>query len=356
MTKPPFDSQNALHQFLSISSMKEFRHALPLLSNSELIESLGIIQMQPVEDGKNKLHYLLEFIVSEMNLETFSKHFSVSSFLSFLELLTQYPQYQNQLSFILIGIHPSVFSQALHLLQEKHLNLLRQEGKIEPLQYQLTQFFHEGEALKQNIEQEVQQFKQEILAIATEQITPDHLQTLLSQIDHLRDQLADYLERASAALALVWHTDRIDLIEKMSAMNESIQHQLIHLIGHSSFEQIPATGLYSFLEQTLSNIFDSTLKDDDAAIEGMTRLSVWHLKDYSDLGLLPSMQFEKLNIDFEKSHEKEHSEKQTLNSLVQSQLERLGIGKVGDLKKFHLYSKHLLKAYIEKHYDLLLKT
>lgn len=346
MSKLPFESQNALHQFFSQSSLEEFRKTIPSLAFPDLVEGLTILQTQPTENGKNKLEHVFSYVTSGVELESLSKHFSPESFLCFLEFIIKQPQFQDQLTFVLIGLPPSVFSQALHLLTEKHLILLQIASKIEPLQYQLTQFYHEGETLKQHVEQRVQLFKQELLTIMTEQMTPDLLQNLIGNIDHLRNLLIDYLERASAALAIVWHTDRIDLIEKLSSMNESIQHQLSHLIGHSAFDHLPASGLYAFLEQNLSNIFDSTLNDDDAAIEGMTRLSVWHLKDYAELGLLPSMQ----------SHDKELVAKQTLNSLVQVQLERLGIGKVRDLKKFHLFSKYLLKDYIEKHYDLLLKT
>lgn len=356
MLTPPFESHEALPIFLSQSSKEQFQQALSLFSFNELAESFHLLQTLPNLEAKNKLHILVDFLDSASILEVIGKHFSVSSFISFLDFLAQFPEYQNRLTFILIGLQPLIFSQALHFLQNKHLHILRQEGLLEPLQYQLTQFTHEGEIIRQNVEQEIQQFKQSLTLIQPEQLTTNTLQNLFGSIDQFRNQLLDYLERASTALAIAWNTDRIDLIEKLSSINEIIQHQLTHLIGHPTFDHLPATGLYAFLKQILSNIFDTSLDDEDAAMEGMTRLSIWHLKDYWELGLLPSIQHsETLELDSQKYDEKQHWEhQQKLMSLVQLQLTRLGIEKVKDLKKLNLFSKSLLKTYIEQHHHLLL--
>ncbi len=352
-----FESPDGLRFFLSSSSVDQFQEILPQLPLSELAQSFTLLQAQPAIEAKKKLKSLFEFIDSPAILEVIGKNFSVSSFLSFLDFLTQHPSHQNRLKFILIGLHSLIFSQALHVLQKSHLYLLQQEGLLEPLQYQLTQFAHEGESLEQGINQSVQQFKQDLVSTQSEELTQDRLQKLTQHIDGLRNQILDYLERASAALAIVWHTDRIDLIEKLSSIHERIQYQLMHVIGHSAFDHLTATGLYSILEQTLSSIFDSALKDEDAAIEGLTRLSIWHLKDYWELGLLPSIShIQELDLNPKKHHEKEGwDHQQHLIALVQQQLEHLGIGTVKNLKQAHLYSRSLLKDYIERHQHLLFK-
>jgi hypothetical protein len=397
MSISSFESSDALLNFLASSSAIQFQNLLPQFSFFELAQIFTLLQTQPIIEAKEKLKSLFQFIDSPYTLENIGKKFSASSFLSFLDFLTQYPSYRNQLNFILIGLHPSIFSQALHLFQERHLYLLQQEGLLEPLQYQLTQFVHEGESLGQIIDQSVQHFKHELTSIRFEELTSDRFQGLTKHIDNLRNHLLDYLERASAALAIVWHTDRVDLIEKLSSIHEAIQHQLTHFIGHPAFDHlhlprsnrplfqedagassrnhaagvpqpieqaanwieggIAATGLYALLEHTLSGIFDSALKDDDAAIEGMTRLSIWHLQDYWEMGLLPSIQhLQELNLNPQKYSEQERwNHQHYLMSLVQQQLERLGIGTVGSLKQAHLYSKSLLKDYIEQHQHLLLK-
>lgn len=358
MTIPPFESSDNLQMFVAKASKEEFQEALASFSLVELAQCMNLLQKQPLLEAKSKLESLFQFMQTPTMLEMLGKHFSVPSFLNFLEFLTEHPQYHSRLTFILVGLDPLIFSKALHLLHGDLLHILKQEGLLEPLQYQLTQFAHEGETLKLSIEQSIQQCLQEFSSIIPEDLTQDALQAIIDRIDGLRNELIDYLERASTALAIVWHTDRVDLIEKISTINETIQHQLTHYIGHSAFDNLAATGLYATLGQTLSNIFDSSLRGNDASIEGMTRLSIWHLKDYWELGLLPCIQhFEELDLDPQIHSEKARWDyQQRLICLVQQQLERLGIGKIEDLKKFHLFSKSLLKTYIEQHHHLLLKS
>ena len=351
-----FASLEDLQVFLSESSEEQFQNALPQFSLAELTESFRLLQNHPALEPEKKLKKLFQFIDHPTTLETFGRSLSLPSFLNFLEFLTQNSSYQNRLSLILTGLSPFIFSQALHFFQENHLHLLKQEGSLEPLQYQLTQFIHEGESLKQHIEQTVQQYQKEITLIQPQELTQKVWQELTQKIDDFRNQLLDYLERASTALAIVWHTDRLDLIDKLSSINEAIQHHLTSLIGHPNFDNLPATGLYSFLEKNFSNVFDSSLNDEDAAIEGMTRLSIWHLKDYWELGLLPSIHhLNELDLNPEKHSEIEcYNHHQYLISVIQKQLENLGIGTVGNLKKSHLFSKELLKAYIKQHHQLLI--
>jgi hypothetical protein len=134
----------------------------------------------------------------------------------------------------------------------------------------------------------------------------------------------------------------IDLIDKLSSVNEMLQHQLIHSVGVRGKGQDPSTGLYLTLEQHLSSIFDTSLQDSDAAMEGLTRLSIWYLKDYWELGLFPSVQ---QASDLEAHHPQ---------FLAQIQ-KKLQIQTVGDLKKAYLFPKPLLKAYITQHQELLTK-
>jgi hypothetical protein len=350
-----FESPDGLKKFISESSVEQFKTALPHFSFAALTECFVLLRTQPVLDSKGKFNCLFQFVDSPTTLENLGKHFSVPHFLSFLEFLDHHPSYHNRLTFNLVGLDPLVFSQALHLLQYHHLAYLKNESLLEPLQYHLMQFAHEGESLQQQTEQKVQQFIQNLSSTKPEELTEDSLNTLINQIDSLRNQLLDYLERISTALAIVWHTDRIDLIEKLSSINEALQHQLAYPIGHRPSDHLSSTGLYYELEQALSSIFDASLKDEDAALEGLTRLSIWHLKDYWELGLLPSIHhIQELDLDPKRYNEEERlAHHQRLLSLVQQKLERLQIGTVGSLKKAYLFSKPLLKRYISQHQHLL---
>ena len=240
----------------------------------------------------------------------------------------------------MIGLHPEDFSQALILLEEGHLRVLKGESLLEPLQYQLTQFLHQGEDLLCETEKEARSFKDKAILIHPQELTQISLDDLFSQIDQQKNQLLNFQKKVRFALAIAWHTDRIDLIEKLSSLHEALQHQLTGLIGSQISELQPATGLYAFIEEIFSKIYQPTLKDEDLGIEGLVRLSIWRPQDYFEVGLLPKAP------PFENAEESHFS-------IIQQQLEKLGISNVAGLKKHHIFSKHLLKDYIEKNQHLL---
>jgi|GEM_PF-2712186 len=357
MSNPPFESIDALQRFLSQSSEERFQSTLTQFSLPELAQSFSLLQAQPGLEAKSKLEKLFRFIDSPATLTAMGAHFSLPSFLSFLEFLTQHSDDQHRLSLVLVGVDPLLFSQALPRMGGRSLDMLKQEGLLEPLQYQLTQFVHEGESLIGKIEYIIAQFQEQLVSIKGEELTQEVLESLTDPIDELRKGLLNYLEKAVVALILVWHTDRVDLIEKLSFIREAVQHQLTQLIGHPCSDRAPATGVYSFAEHIFSSIFDSSLKNDDPSTDGMTRLSIWHLKDYWEIGLLPSIRdVEELELNPQKFSETERRKHhQRLMSLVQKQLEHLGIGTVENLKKAHLFSRSLLKAYLERHRHLLIE-
>lgn len=355
MSNSSFDSIDAFKKNVSESSLEQFKEYLSHYSLSDCAESFVCLSKRPAIESKNKLESLFQFVDSPSTLEHLARHFSLSHFLSFLDFLKRYPSYQNRCSFILVGLQPEIFFQALHVFESDHLDLLKNESLLEPLQYHLIQFVHKGESLHQQLDEKIQQFKQNLHLAKTEELAPDMLQGFIDCLDSCKNNLLSYLECASTALSIVWNTDRTDLIEKVSSINEALQSQLMRTIGHPSFDGLSSTGLYSFLEKTFSDIFDESLKDDDDALEGLTRLSIWYLKDYWELGLLPTIQHcEDLDLNPQQYNEEERRAYQhSLFSIVHQQLKRLGIETVGDLKKAHLFSKPLLEIYIEQHKHLL---
>ena len=230
---------------------------------------------------------------------------------------------------------------------------------FEPLQYQLTQFIHEGESLWHQTNHDIEQLIVDIRLFKYNEINENILDLLEEKISAIKDHLLEYLECINKALSIVWHTNRTDLIDKLSALNETFHHLLQDSLGHSSTLDILSTGLYATLEASLCDIYDNSfLTDKDAAIEGLTRLNIWYLEDYWKIGILPMIEkMEDLNLDPDKFDETsclEHHQK--LFSLVQQQLKRLHIETVSDLKKAHIYSKSLFLKYIERRKNLLLKS
>ncbi len=350
-----FQSPDSLQTFIFQSPLQQFKTALPHFSYQELSQSFFLLKTGPAKEAQNKLEELFQFIDSPTTLEQWGRHLLVSHFLVFLDFLNQHSSYQNRLPFILVGLSPTVFSQALSLFQEDHVVLFKYESLLEPLQYHLTQVVHQGESLYHQTEQAIQQLKQEFHVLNPTELTPETLNSLMHRIETLRSRLLNYLDSINTALSIVWHnTGRIDLIEKLSHLKESLHHQLNDSVGMRRSDSYGSTGLYFTLEQIGTRVFDS-LEDSDASTEGLTRLSIWYLKDYWDLGLLPFIhQVQELDLDANQSNEKERQEyHQHLFLLVQQQLNRLHIGTVSALKKAYLYSKPLLKKYIHQNQHLL---
>lgn len=345
----PFPFKTRLLQ----STLEEFKEALPHFSMLEMGESFLLLQSKPQKDSQNKQESLFQFIDHPSMLETFGSHLSVESFLAFLNFLHHHLSYLNRLPFVLIGLSPAIFYQSLTHLQENHIQLLKHESLSEPLQYHLTQLIHEGESLLQQTAQAIQQLEKEFLLIKPERLTTDSLNTLFYQIELLEEPIIHYQECIQKALSIAWHTNRLDLIEKFSSINEALYHQRTQAIGYPASDHLPSTGLFFALEQALSRIFDATLEDTDAALEGLTRLSIWHLKDYWELGLLPSIpDIEQLNVDSAQGEE-QIAQQERLFALIQQQLDHLQISHVGALKRKHLFSKALLKTYIQKNQQFL---
>ena len=356
MSYTPFHTADGLMRFIAQSQNEQLIAALPQFSIQELAESFVLLQNEEIQNREGKMIALFEFIDASEQLEALGKNLSVQQFLHLLDFLVAHDSYQNTLSTLLIGLRSEIFCKALNFFQSGHLALFKEEGKLEPLHYHLTQFVHEGESLYQHIDRQIERFEESLQTIGGEELTVERLENLVSQISPFRNKLLDCLERISVALSIAWNTDRIDLIEKLSGINEALQRLLVLFIGHPASDNLPSTGLYLRIEQILSTIFDSSLKDEDASIEGLTRLSVWHLKDYWELGLFPHIhQLEELDLDAAQPEGKQREVRhQHLFSHVQQQLERLKIGTVGDLKREHLFSKPLLKAYIDRNRNLLL--
>lgn len=336
-------------------TLEEFNSIIPNFSPKELGENFALLQSDGTDESKEKLLSLFHSIDSPNKLESLAKFFSMPIFLKFLNFFALHHEYQDRLAFILVGLPPSVFCSCLNFLEAHHLALFKQNELLEPLQYHLNQFIHEGEALYGKIEADSGRIENEVLSIRPEELNSIGIEKLLDQMDNFRSLLLDYLERAKTALSIVWNTGRIDLIEKLSNINEALQYQLTVSIGHPSSENMPATGLYLNMHKSFSNIFNSSLKDQDASLEGLTRLSIWHLKDYWKLGLLPHLDnVEEIDLDPRHFNEdKRSAHHQNLFSQVQKQLENLHIGTVGDLKKKSLFSQQLLIDYIEKNRHLL---
>lgn len=350
-----------LNLFVQDSSTP-LRDILPTLTESQLTQCVKLLEDYSIPNAFSKLIYILEHVNESNRLESFAKGLSTEQFLMILDHLSQTPSLKNKLSPLLVGLPSPIFLQVLEKINPLFLNCLKHESMTEPLQHLLTLFIHDCEYRLESAHEAIVMHRRLIQELEPHTLSFQQLEDTEAQIFKLHQILADRLQAINHAQAILWNANRIDLIDKLSQLKEQFFYLLNKQIGHPSDHE-SATGLYQVLEESLSRVFagdpfldiDTSLQDEDSALEGFTKFSIWYFKDYWELGLLPSVQYAyQLELD-----PAEHTEQDILNhrqqlfTAVQKSLDKLKLSSVKDLKNAKIFSKSLLEHYISTHQHLL---
>ena len=156
-------SPESLQSLVVSGSLDQLRETLSKFSISDYAESFALLQKNETIDFKEKLQTLVETIEALNQWESLGQALTVEQFMAFLNAIDSCPEVQSRLSFLLVGLRPSVFSAALSQLQEEHLALFKDKDLFEPLQFQLTQIVHEGESLYQQTNIKLEQIEKNTL-------------------------------------------------------------------------------------------------------------------------------------------------------------------------------------------------
>ena len=307
---------------------------------------------------------LIRQLKENAELEAVGKRLSLDQFLDLLSHLRKETNLVAKLSPLLVGLSPYIFFQALHLMPISSVEVLKREGVLEPLQHQLNLFIHECELVNRQAMELANGLTVEIQESHINDWDHHDLEIMLLKIEQIRDYYEEIIKAINKALALTWNTNRIDLLDKLNHLKEVSLNQM-QKVGAPRHESGPPTGLFSILETFLHNTYGSVeaaqedieaLQDDDSSIEGLAKFSIWYLNDYWELGLLPKItSVEELELDPVRYNERERVQhRQQLFNQVQQNLNKLGIGLVGDLKKAEIFSKKMLIEHINKHQKKIL--
>jgi hypothetical protein len=350
-------SSSASHALYLLLFEENNEANLSTLSTQEITTCVTLLQASTHSDAFLKLLKLINIFDQTDPLEAIGKGLSLQQFLMLIVHFSHHPEGKTKLSPLFVGLSPSIFFQALFEISSDHLLVLKQESISEPLQSQLTFFEHDCERFFEKMNEEFIHLQQEIEKVDKKTFSYQNLKTLEKRIEEIRCACEERLTGLNKALAITWNTNRIDLIDKLSKLKENFIHLITQQIGFPMLDHTP-TGLYLILRQTLSTVFNATknqqqqesLADGDSALEGLTKFSIWYLKDYWNLGLLPEiLDPAELEWDPLKHTDQERIEHHHyLFSLIQSHLNKLQIGTVGDLKKAHIYSRNMLEEYISQ--------
>jgi hypothetical protein len=245
----------------------------------------------------------------------------------------------DKLTKLLIGLPHTIFIEGLKLVTPTTLEVLKTECSTEPMLNHLTALIHHFNKASEAIQNAVEKARKGISSLNSNEMTWGSFYSKLNLFGGFAEELQIDLEIIEKALVLAWNAMcRPDLIEKLTRLKEHIQRILILEVGRPSSETNAASGIYANLENHLNAIYggveDDALDNDDSALDGLTRLSLWTKEDYFEAGLLPEKEA-KMN-------------EEPFISIVESKLASLGLYRVDDLKKRHIYSKQMLKDYIER--------
>lgn len=294
------------------------------------------------------------------SLEILGKALTPQEFIDILAHLESNNLPTSKLASLLVGLPSGVFAEALFSAPQKILAPLKGEGLMEPLEHHLTLFTHECMNRVQKCQEQTDALYEEINRLDIQRISSEIFDTFQTKFQIIIGAYYSILEAINKGLSIIWNAGRIDLIEKLMTLKETIHFELKMPLKGESRQTAGMLPLY--LEERLGKVYASAndsfsvqLQDDDLASDGLAKLSVWYLKDYWELGLLPSIKnIEVIDKTHSEANEKANlHQQQELYNLVQSNLKRIGIHTVGDLKKARIYSKEALKKYIASHSHLL---
>lgn len=357
-------SQEEIHPFLFESTISDLKSGISELSPPQLTTCVSFLQTQDHFDSIQRLIAIIQTTTEPIRFESIGKGMGLKQFLEVLTAFSEHSLTIEKLSPILVGLAPLIFQQALHKIDQKQLALLKQESVTEPLQHHLTLFTHAFEKLYQDLDAFISELYTKINALNHEDLTSNVLNQLENRILELRKSSNEHLNAINKALGITWTTNRLDLIKNLNQLKEHFTHQLHYQIGSPATPEHSATGLFETMDEFLKGVFSASststlsgesIDDEDAAIDGLAKFSIWYLQDYWAMGLLPTISDQaKLELDPENHEEKERIEyRQYLLGLVQWNLVRLNLNKVSDLKNLKIYSKHILKEYISNNQHLL---
>jgi hypothetical protein len=88
------------------------------------------------------------------------------------------------------------------------------------------------------------------------------------------------------------------------------------------------------------------MKDNTPALEALVKFNVWYIKDYREVGLLPQLDATHIPTLFPEQEDLKHREQ--LFKIAESNLEKIGLHTLADLKTERIYSKKALIEYIKK--------
>ena len=358
-------TEDIVHAFVRMS-VQEVQEEIIKLSPERLIPVAAAMHHDKDPSWRPKIKAIFTILANKDQLEAFGKALHYPQMLEVLETAKDLEAIHHwKLLPILVGLPNQVFEEVLQSGSLQQLQVLKQEAITEPIQHHLTVMLH---GIAHDIESRssmLHNLLKEISSIDVSKVNRgsiDSIKTMLASLS------AFYLEasvKISKALALAWNTYRADLIEKMTTLKDSCLKYNAVVIGHPHSNEAISSGFYALLDKQLDTVYgklgdpedNEALDNSEPAIEGLSKLGVWYMHDYWEIGLLPGIKEPDLieQEGYATGDSEQSKDREKLYFLTLENLERLGLTTVGDLKSADIYSKGMLIDYINEHHNKLKK-
>lgn len=297
----------------------------------------------------NRIVELFRQINDRLHLETLGKAVTAQQTLAIIKSCHRANVIeQSKLPPFLAGLQESVFRQVLSEAKNIEMQVLKRESLTEQIQHHLTLFIAEmGNTIRDytilitTLEKDIDQF-------SVEELSKEEVLLLFERIDGVSNQFSQALEQTNQALALSWNTMRLDLIEKLNAIKDVFYKFSALVIGHPRTAEANPRGLYAKLEEKLFLVYGNPnnaleiVRDDEPAFNALSKLSLWYVQDYWDIGLLPGIKNPQLLPEKDLSKNRENLIQEAKNNL-----DKTGLRTVKDLKEALIFSKTTIKNFIE---------
>ncbi|KAF3361458.1 hypothetical protein PHSC3_002021 [Chlamydiales bacterium STE3] len=301
-------------------------------------------------------------ISSKQELEQLGSSSNIEEIHQLFSLISKEKQQVDRILPIIVGMHQGIFYQLLETLSSEEETLFKDFGSSEPLLHKLAMLAHNWKEDLEALVKQIHVISCKITELNLNQITKQEIFSIKQSIDDLDHYLEEHLAILNRALTLAWNSKRIDLIDNLSTLKDLYLRTASILIGQSRVDTANASGLYKKLEDRLNQVYSfgselsfAPFKDSDSSLEALTSFGIFYFEDYYDLGLLPNLASrEELKKLLRKKTLSELSLfQEKLLSQVEKNLVSLGLPDVTCLKEAKIYSKEILKEYINKYRALL---
>jgi hypothetical protein len=333
--------------------------AISQMNESQIHTVISHLTEKNVTDWQVKVRSAVVGINSRSQLEAVGSKLTVPQFFELINSCLQVEDKHHwKLSPLLVGMPHDTFSKILEDLQENQMQVFKDEGVTEPIQHHLTTFTHEMEREAQKGEDAIDLLYQKIDLFNTDELDHTDIKEVIAEMELHQNFFERLYHKNNKALAIAWNTKRLDLIETLNTIKEFCHKCVLYGLGKPREANQEPTGIYQLLEDKLFQVYGNYLdpydteavRDSEPAVEGLVKLSIWYLRDYWSIGLLPLITNpDDLDLDLNKHSETERVQhRESLFAAAQENLSTIDLKTVKDLKRHYIFSKKTLVHYIKE--------